>query len=407
MSVSFMPSPPDHVPPELMVDFDYFTIPEGVSDPIEVWRDLVRRGVPDIFYTRKNGGHWVFLRYDDIVEAYRNDGLFSTHCAVVPAIEPFPVMPPQGVDPPEHNVFRKLMAPLFTPIAIKGRTEEIRGRVRKLIGKFKAEGTCDFVADYAGLLPTSLFLRVMGMPEERLPEFKALTDVFFRSADDLVRKQNAIEISILLDKFMRERMEKPENDLASLILTAKGLNGEEVPYEDKLNCAFLMFVAGLDTVTNTMAYIWRYLATTPDAREYFRRNLHDHDKMQFGIEELLRINPVSNLFRRCKSDFVYKGIQFKQNDRVVMPNNLANCDPRVFERPEEIMLGRTINNHVTFGVGPHRCIGSHLAKLEIYVSLVEWFTAIPEFELTKDVSKIRPFGGHVMGFESLPLCWVA
>ncbi|MCP5395261.1 MAG: cytochrome P450 [Sphingomonadaceae bacterium] len=405
MTHSFLPAPPDHVPEELMVDFDMFDIPSGVEDPAEIWRELNRRAVPRIFYTRHNGGHWVFMDYDDIVEAYRDWERFSTHYAVVPPIEPFPVMQPQGVDPPQHKVFRSLLAPLFTPVAIRDMTEELKRRTVMLVDKFADRGHCDFIAEFAAQLPTGTFLHLMGLPEERLPEFLKISDVFFRSTDEAERQANAMQVYGIINELFTEKQANPAEDIATLLVQARGEDGELLPWQDKLDCAFLLFVAGLDTVTNTMAYVWRYMATTPQARATLREKLDDPSELLLAVEELLRINSVSNLFRRVKSDMDYKGVFLKENDRVIMPNTIANRDPAVFENPETIDLDRKVNRHVTFGVGPHRCIGSHLAKREILVALDYWLRKIPEFELASQMPEGNAFGGPVMGFKSLPLTW--
>lgn len=405
MTLHFQPPPPDHVPPELIVDFDFFKIPEGVTDPAEIWHGLIRRGVPKIFYTPHNGGHWVFTDYDDIVEGYRNYEIFSTYQTPVPPIEPFPVMQPQGVDPPEHNVFRRLMAPMFTPVAVRGMVEELEERAKGLIDQFADKGGCDFISDFAAKYPTGTFLFLFGLSEDRLPEFLELAKVFFRSTDPEERAKNVTDIYAVLEILFREKEKNPGNDIASAIVTARDAEGKQHPWQDILNCGFLLFVAGLDTVTNTLAYIWRYLATTPEARQHFRERLDDPDAFLRAIEELFRINSVSNLFRRITHDVEYKGIQFKQNDRVILPNTLANRDPDVFENPNAIDLDRTVNTHVTFGVGPHRCVGSHLAKREVMVSMQEWLRRIPDFQLDPNEPPSGVFGGSVMGFESLRLVW--
>lgn len=403
--VSYMPFAPTHVPPELIVDFDFFKIPEGQTDPAEIWHDLVRRGVPKIFYTPRNGGHWVFLEYADIVEGYRDYSKFSTFQAPIPAIEPFPVVQPQGVDPPEHKVFRNLLAPLFTPIAIRGMVEELQRRAIALIETFADDGHCDFISQFAERYPTSTFLYLFGLPEERLDEFLALANVFFRSTDAEERTQNVADIYAVLEELFREKEKNPGKDIASAIVTARDTDGNQHPWIDILNCGLLMFVAGLDTVTNTMAYIWRYLATTPEARRYFRERLDDPDAFLIGIEELMRINAVSNLFRRVTHDCEFRGVKLRQNDRVILPNTVANRDPRVFKDPDVIDLDREVNVHVTFGVGPHRCIGSHLAKREVMVAMQEWLKRIPDFELDDEQGQGSAFGGSVMGFTRLNLRW--
>jgi cytochrome P450 len=405
MTLRFQPEPPDHVPADRIIDFDFFHVPEDLDDPAEIWHDLVRRGAPRIFYTPRNGGHWVLLDYADIVEAYRNHQIFSTYQTPIPPIEPFPVVQPQGVDPPEHNVFRRLLAPMFTPVAVRGMTEELERRASRLIDGFAPRGECDFIADYAERFPTATFLYLFGLPEDRLHEFLALANSFFRSVDPEARARNISEIYAVLDALFREKSESPGNDMASTIVQARDAEGRPHTWEDILNCGFLLFVAGLDTVTNTMAYIWRYLASTPDARRYFRERLDDPDAFLRAIEELMRINAVSNLFRRITHDCEFRGVRFRANDRVVLPNAVANRDPAIFRDPETIDLDREVNVHVTFGVGPHRCIGSHLAKREVMVSLQQWLRRIPDFELAADQPAGSAFGGSVMGFTGLRLVW--
>lgn len=405
MTLHFQPPEPTHVPPELIVDFDFFHVPEGVSDPSEIWHDLVRRGVPKIFYTPRNGGHWVLLDYRDIVDAYRDYSVFSTYQTPIPPIEPFPVVQPQGVDPPAHNVFRRLLAPMFTPIAVRGMVDELQRRASALIDTFAARGHCDFITEFAERYPTATFLYLFGLPEERLDEFLALANVFFRSTDAGERARNITEIYAVLDVLFREKQANPGNDIASAVVNSRDEDGNPHDWTDILNCGFLLFVAGLDTVTNTMSRIWRYLATTPDARRHFRERLDDPDAFLRAIEELMRINAVSNIYRRITHDCEFRGVKFRQNDRVVLPNTVANRDPAIFANPDTIDLDRAVNVHLTFGVGPHRCIGSHLAKREVMVALQEWLRRIPEFELDPNQPAGSVFGGSVMGFTNLTLRW--
>ena len=405
MTLQFSPSPPDHVPEALIRDFDFFDVPANVHDPVEIWHNLVRQGAPKIFYTRRNGGHWVFLDYDDICEGYRNYELFSTYQTPIPPIEPFPTMQPQGVDPPQHTVFKSLLAPMFTPTAVKELDAELNRRTKTLIDDFAARGSCDFVEDYASKLPTSMFLHLMGLPEQRLPEFLALANTFFRSTDPGERARNLEQIYAVLHAMFEEKRRNPADDIASRLVLAKGADGEPLPYEDVVNCGFLLFVAGLDTVTNTMTYIWRYLATTPEARAFFISRRDSGLEFLQGLEELFRINAVSNLYRRVTRDIEYKGVVMRKNDRVILPNTVANRDPKKFENPNTIDLARKVNVHVTFGVGPHRCIGQHLAKREVMISMQNWLDRIPDFSLAPEESAAHPFGGSVMGYHSLPLAW--
>jgi len=405
MTSQFAPPAPDHVPPELIVDFDFFSMPNGCPDPVQIWHGLVEQGAPPIFYTPRNGGHWVFLRYHDVVDGYRNHEMFSTRGAQVPPLEPYPVLQPNGVDPPEHDVFRKLLAPMFTPLAVRRMTDGLQHRAERLISGFAASGHCDFVADYSAKFPTATFLELFGLPEERLPEFLRISDTFFRSTDPDIRAANLQEIFEVLEQLFREKERDPGNDIASTIVQARDADGNQHRWEDIINCGFLLYVAGLDTVTNTMTYIWRYLATSRDARQKFHDRMDDPSAFMIALEELMRINAVSNIYRRVTHDCEFKGVKLRRNDRIVLPNTVANRDVSVFKDPQSIDLDRQVNNHVTFGVGPHRCIGSHLAKREIMISLHEWLRQIPDFELDGSQEASSAFGGPVMGFEALKLRW--
>jgi cytochrome P450 len=290
-------------------------------------------------------------------------------------------------------------------VAVRGMTAELQRRAIALIEGLADRGECDFIGDFAERFPTSMFLYLFGLPEDRLDEFLALANVFFRATDSDVRAKNIVEIYAVLDALFREKQARPGADIASAIVAARDAQGQPHDWTDILNCGFLLFVAGLDTVTNTMAYIWRYLATTPEAQQHFRDRLDDPDAFLLAIEELMRINAVSNLYRRVTHDCEYKGVQLRRNDRVILPNTVANRDPRVFENPDVIDLDRAVNVHVTFGVGPHRCVGSHLAKREVMVSMQEWLRRIPHFELAPDQPRHAVFGGAVMGFTGLKLRW--
>jgi cytochrome P450 len=395
---------PTHVPAELVVDFDFFDVPPGMRDPLDKWRALLDAQAPPIFWSPFNGGHWTFLAYEDIREAYRNHASFSTRHDSIPPTPNWPVLQPNGVDPPDHMKFRSLLTPLFTPAAVAVMKEQIRRRAAALIDGFIADGRCDFVSQFSGRLPTGVFINFMGMDESRVEEFARLTDVFMRLDDPAAKAQNVGDIYAVLGDFLARKQHALGDDIASVLIRARDTPGSNITQEEIVNCAFLLFVAGLDTVTSTMTYIWRYLATTPSAREHIAASLDQPSKLNRALDELFRVNAVSNIYRRVTGDVVYKGVAMKANDMVVLPNNVANRDPAIFDRPLDIDLDRKLNAHVTFGLGVHRCLGSHLAKLEVGTSLQEWLPRMPDFQL--DVTDhIEIFAGPVMGLRSLPLEW--
>ncbi|MCA9504532.1 MAG: cytochrome P450 [Myxococcota bacterium] len=396
---------PAHVPEDLVLDFDLFEIPPDLRDPAEKWHALVRSGAPRIFWSPRNGGHWTFLSYEDIREAYRNPQVFSNRNTPIPPVDDWPVFQPQSVDPPDHAKFRSLLAPLFTPTAVRAMEEDVRRRTRELIDGFADRGQCDFVRDFSSLLPTRLFIDLMGMDGSRLEEFVALSDEFMRVEDPAQKSRNVADIYAVLEDALSQREGRPpSDDIIGVLLAAREPDGTSFPRDEVLNCMLLLFVAGLDTVTSTMTYVWRYLARTPAARRQIRERLDDGPMLNRAVDELFRINAVSNIYRRVAKDVAYRGIEMKRDEKVVLPNTVANRDPSVFENPDAIDLDRKVNAYVTFGLGPHRCIGSHLAKAELTIALQEWLPRIPEFEIDES-QPIQIFAGPVMGFRQLPLVW--
>lgn len=406
MSTPQTQSIPPHVPAHLVVDFDLFEVTPELRDPFDKWQALLDTGAPPIFWTPRNGGHWTFLKYDDIREAYRNHETFSNRHQSIPRTEPWPLLQPNGVDPPEHSKFRNLLVPLFTPAAVSLMQAEVRRRTRMLIDAFADRGECDFVADFSGKLPTGMFIHLMGMDEGRLSEFIALADFFMRVEDPVAKARNVGEIYGVLGEFFRHKEHHLGNDIASLLLRARDTAGSGVTQQEVIDCTFLLFVAGLDTVTSTMNFIWRHLAAVPATRREIAGYLEQPDKLSRTLEELFRVYAVSNIYRRVKKDTVYKGIQMKADDMVVLPDNLANRDPAVFDRPAELDLTRKVNPHLTFGLGVHRCLGSHLAKLEVATALQEWLPRIADFRIDTAIP-VKIYAGPVMGFRALPLRWDA
>lgn len=398
---------PEHVPADRVVDFDLFTIDPGLTDPVDKWQALRHSGVPSIFWSPRHGGHWVFLAYADIRDAYRDYAKFSNRDTPIPPVDNWPVFQPQSVDPPDHAKFRSLLAPLFTPAAVRKLEGEVRRRAALLIEGFINQGRCDFVADFSAQLPSGMFIHLMGMDEARVPEFVALADTFMRVSDAEGKQRNVADIYAVLEAVLADkRGQPPSDDILSALLAAREANGEPFPQDEILNCMFLLFVAGLDTVTSTLTYIWRYLAAAPGARRHIAACLERPAELSSAVEELFRINAVSNIYRRVAQDMVYQGVTMKTGDKVVLPNTVANRDPTVFDDPDRIDLERRANAHVTFGLGPHRCLGSHLAKTEVIASLREWLPRIPDFAMDATVAP-DIFAGPVMGFRSLPLRWPA
>ncbi len=398
MNAQATTSIPSHVPAHLVVDFDFYALDQKVEDPLAYWQELERRGVPKLFYSPHWGGHWVLRSFASVHEAYRDWERFSNVRAEVPHLDHMIRMPPATVDPPDVQKYRSALAPHFGPARVRALEAHIRDFSVSLIEPISKRDRCDFVADYARSLPTSVFLDLMGLPKERLPQFLEWEHDFFRGE---IEAREAVFAKILayLDEFYDWKTTHPGNDLATALLNAKDEHGAPWTREEVRNCSFLLFVAGLDTVVNTLSFIWRYLAEAPTARQYILQN---PGKRQAIVEELLRINAAANLTRRVRVDTELEGVQLKAGDKVLLVNNQANRDDRVFEDPLETRFDRNNAQQLGFGSGIHKCLGMHLARMEIGITLEEWLKRIPDFSLDPE-QEIRGFAGLVMGLSTLPL----
>jgi cytochrome P450 len=285
------------------------------------------------------------------------------------------------------------------------REARIREVAITLIDRVLAKGHCDFIKEFSGRMPTALFLEFMGMPVERLDEFLIWEEDCLRGTPD--KSQSAMQnIVSYLGSFFKEQAKNPGDDVTGAMLKARDKNGNPWTDEELMSAGFMLFTAGLDTVTNTMGFIWRYLAKNPQAREYIRANMHDPLKMSCIFEELMRTHTVPTDTRRVRADTVYKGVHLKKDDVIVLPLPIGNYDPMLVDNAETIDLTRKVNPHIAFGSGAHRCLGSLLARSEIIICLQEWLKRIPDFEVEPG-ARIRCWVTVIAGMDSLPLVWKA
>jgi len=391
---------PSHIPPELVVDFDYVRAADEGENPFESFTAIMKRDdIPRLFWTPRQGGHWVALNFEDYIEICRDTDNFTTYPV---GISGTPISPnriiPLEIDPPEHMKYRKILGPLFTPKEILKLDPIIRAAAIELIEGFAANGRCNFVDEFSRQMPTKLFLTLMGMPVEKLPEFLHWEHQIFSGIPDEANKGRA-SIAAYIREFMAEKRNNPGNDITTVLFDARP-DGEPLSDQEIFDTCFMLFIAGLDTVPNTFAFTWRYLAQNDAARRY----LHDPANIPDAAEEIMRLNSVVNMTRRPRHDMDFHGVKLAYGDIVVLPCAIVNRDPTQFPDPDSVVLDRESNRHVAFGAGPHRCLGSHLARYELNIALEEWLKRIPEFRL-KPGYRPDARGGGTMGLLDLHLEW--
>jgi cytochrome P450 len=385
--------------------FHYASDPGLVERMWERWDEL--RGQYRFFQSDDMSPDrvWIMTRYDDVHEALRDYELFSSECVQATDEVGDHRWIPEELDPPEHGKYRQLLTTWFAPGSVSAMEPRIRELCIELIEAFEAEGNCDFYEEFARLFPTTIFMELMGLPIERseiLLEWahKLMHTPVDEDPEGAIRGQAVMDIMGMLGGLLAERRADPREDLISALLAAE-IDGEPMSEEDLLQMSFLLYMGGLDTVAGELGAFFHHLATHPEDRQ---RIVDDPALIPNAAEELLRAYSIVSTGRVVTRDVDFHGCPMKAGDRVLLPTPSADRDPEAFENATAVDLDRTRNRHMAFGAGPHRCVGSNLARLELTVALEEWHRRIPDYRLDTD-QPLRFHSGGVAGFEKLPLVW--
>jgi cytochrome P450 len=214
-----------------------------------------------------------------------------------------------------------------------------------------------------------------------------------------------MEVMGYFQSLVTERREHPEaraDDIVSHAIDWQ-IDGEPASDEDVLSCMLLLFMAGLDTVAAQLSYSFFHLATHDEDR---KRLVSEPSLAPHAVEELMRAYPIVQTARTATKDMDFHGCPVKAGDMVAFPLGLAGRDPQAFDNAREVDLDRANPRHISFGAGPHRCLGSHLARQELAVVLQEWHALIPDYRIT-DLDAVVEHSGGVYSIECLPLAWNA
>jgi cytochrome P450 len=308
------------------------------------------------------------------------------------------------VDPPRHTAYRRLLNPRFVPREIEKLEPEVRRLVRRLLDSFADRGECDFHEEFSTPLPSGIFLALMGLPADDLPQFLKWRDDTIRpdvppgdfEAAEELRRQTGAAINDYFRGAISRRREHPDGSLLSDIVDGT-VEGQPLTETELLGMSHLLLLGGLDTVTATLDCIVAFLAEHPAER---RRLTVDEDVIPSAVEELLRwASPVQVLPRLVAQEIEVGGVVLEEGDRVTLVLGAANCDPATFDEGWD--LTRSPNRHLAFGAGNHLCLGAHLARLELRVSLEEFHRRIPDYRIADDAK--LSFSPGIRQAQTLPL----
>jgi cytochrome P450 len=392
-------SSPTHIPDSVVFDFDIYG-DDRLTENLHASYETLHRDAPDVFWTPRNGGHWMITRYEDIMDVVRDPEHFSVREMKIPRVEDPPLFIPLSLDPPDNIPYRQALMPFFAPKTVRTMEPKIRQFAVEMIDAVLEKGECDFVDDISSQFPVSVFMELMGMPLERLREFRTQADAYFESRSDEDVAANFGKIVGIMTELIETRKAEPKDDLISK-MTQFEINGRPISLGELQSICSILFLGGMDTVTNVSSYLFRHLAGDPALQA---RLASEPEKIKDFIEEGLRSFGVVNTPRLVTRDFERFGVPFRKGDMVLCMLPLGGRDERKTSNPNTFDIDRERIDHVTFSSGPHLCLGHTLARLEMRILTEEWVKRIPSFRLqpgTKAHSRV----GTVMALEQLPLEW--
>lgn len=401
-----LPQPviPDHVPEALVKPFPFIFGLTTTANPHDDWVPQIHSQGPDIFYAPHAypgaTPAWVVRRMDHLREIYFDTDTFSSK-----DFSPFAKLigeswtnTPAEVDPPEHAKYRKMINPLFTPKAVASLDDKIRQYAVDYVEAFRARGECEFMSEFAFEFPIKVFLELMDFPLDKTAEFLEWEYDLLHVMDLNKIAAATRKVVAYLREQIEDRRQNPRDDIISYALSAD-LEGRPLNDDELVGFAFNLFIGGLDTVSTNMGMHFLHLARNHDHQQFLREN---PDEIPHAIDEMMRAYAPVTTFRTCRKEIDFHGVKMMPGDKVMMSTTLAGRDPAEFDNPGEVRFERR-SRHVSFGFGPHMCVGMHLARREMRIALEEFLSRIPEFSV-KPGHEIEYHLGMIQPVK-LPLVW--
>jgi cytochrome P450 len=376
--------------------------PETLARPQPMFTQLRQAGP---IVDTGEGGYVLVVGDAEVRHVLQHPDLFSSGIDAVSIGQVRPLIPLQ-IDPPDHRKYRKLLDPIFAPRQVALLEDRTRALVRDLVGPVVDRGGCNVHDALTEPLPTTVFLQLLGLPLSRAHEFLQLKDgiirppVTSRAQRAEYTREVGQRIYAVLQEAIDERTEQRSDDFISLFLDAE-VDGHRLTNDDVLDIGYLFFLAGLDTVTASLDCMLSHLARHPEHR---RQLVDDPSLIPHAVEEMLRWeSPVQGVVRVTTADTEIAGCPVEKGRVVSVMLGSANTDDAAWPDAHTVDFGRAENRHVAFGGGAHRCLGSHLARMELRVALEEWHAAVPQYRV-RDGVELR-YSQGLRAVENLELVW--
>ena len=381
-------------------DYDHHDPSITLENVHESW-DTLRAQCP-IGRSDAYGGMWVVTGFPEANEIFHKPELFSSTPLIIPPFPQAMKMVPVEIDPPDHTRYRTLVAAPFSPRRAERYEEPLRVIVNQLIDEFIELGECDIYQTLAIPFPTLMGTTMLGLPNEDARLFEEWTHkIIHMSATEMeVAGEAVIELYSYFYALLEDRRENPVDDVMSLLAEAE-VDGVKLTDEELMGFCLLLLIASIDTSQKAIGSMLWQLATQPELRH---RIAADPSCTPAMVEEFLRYWAPVQPARRCTRDTEVGGVQFKEGDQLLVLLGAANLDDREFPEARTFNGERAPNRHLTFGTHIHRCLGSHIARIEIRVLLDELLRRMPDFERAEGAD-LEWAKGQVQGVVKVPITY--
>lgn len=393
------------------VDLDLFSPTTREADD-QAWASA-REAAP-VVWTESGGGHWLVTRYEEVCDAFRNWEKFSSarrdpgRGAISVLQGPSPLLVPEELDPPEWHPMRRVLAALLKPAHAEQLRPRVREWARHFVDQFAAAGRCDLVNDLVVPLPASVTMEFLGFPkEEWLPFATVFHDISAYTKGHPVREAAFGRYGQVMDAIAREidrRRVEPGDDMITAMMQSRH-DGVEVDETMLRHLIFMVMAGGVDTTTSLASAAFVHLGRDLALR---RRLREKPALLVSATEEFLRMHPPARTHARTvAADVEFAGCKMSEGDRIVLSELSANYDERAFAEPGKFDPERFPNRHVAFGMGIHRCPGSHIARVMFTEMVTAVLERMPDYVLDEAGLTEYPSWTMMGGWARIPITFSA
>lgn len=366
----------------------------------DVLTDMLERC--PVSWSEQHGGFWSITKFDDVVAAARDYGTYTVEQGVmVPTLGATTPIPPAQVDPPAHSKYRKILLPFFNVKVVPTYEDTVRSIVRDAIAKFADRGAAELNHELAHPVPTMTIAAILGLEKSQWRVIRDLVDQYLiaNTEGDEAKKRAAGAFEAYVHKLIDARRDAPVNDVLGTIVNSE-IDGEPIPTDMLVGMVHVLITAGHETTINGIANVMYHLLSVPGLLHEVRA---DRSLIPDMITESLRIeSPVMCMARTVVNDTEMRGAHLSADDKVMLVFGAGNLDPDRFDDPTNFRIGRD-KSHVAFGSGPHRCVGEHLAMVEMRVAVEEMLDTFPDLHIPDEAQPVWGSGAVRRGIRTLPV----